>query len=153
MCFGFASSNLAIPTILIGVDMYKGMIPFDKDTGSLVSDPYKDEEHVKYDWISNHIFHMTLEFIWWHCWLILPRNPGEPTVVNDWQDFGTLTKYRVFDSDLIEILRSNIINHGIVECNWTFAKKGYKYGIRMATEKDREDFEKWVSEIRSTIEE
>ena len=131
--------------------MYKGKIPFDKETGSLESDPYKDEDETEYNWVHNHIFHRTLEFGWWHCWLIVPRKPGEPTVISSWEELGTLTKYRVFDSDLIEILKGNIIDHGIIECDWTFVKKGYKYGIRQATEKDREDFEKWVSKMNSVV--
>ena len=115
--------------------MYKGKIPFDKITGSLISEPYIDtserDTEGRYEWKDNYIFEKELLLYGYG-----GRYLVDPSTIvitnNDYIDWGRSRHYRAFSTDLSNIIKYSTIRNGYVSNTWTFCKRGYKYGITLA---------------------
>lgn len=106
-------------------------IPFDKETGSLIHYigsryPYH-KINDRYNWVDNHEFEAELYIKG------LKRGGGSASnfVLLDEERKGR--EYYIFARDLLDVLQNREVDNGAIQrSNWTFIKRGTKFGIRLA---------------------
>jgi hypothetical protein len=102
--------------------MWKGKVPFMKDTGSLATYvSHWEEDKVK--WMDSFIFEDTMRFTSFY------RGRSAAGFVVTSQTTGK--KYTVFLVDVEAILQHGVQLGGIVSGTWGFVKRGTNYGLSL----------------------
>lgn len=101
--------------------LYEGDIPFDDD-GNLLTYP-RFARGVKSgpNWIPNHIFFATMA--------VDGITRGQSAARFIWVDQEG-QRYDMFMTDMVNLLKTNDVRHGVRFGNWTFCKRGANYGLR-----------------------
>lgn len=113
------------------------MIPFRTSDGNMLSytgclpgDAY-DEKHNngKWEWKENYCFVDDLEFDGF--------SRGCSSAKALFRSLNDGKVYEVFLKDLVEIIRISDLRYGIVHGHFTFVKRGWNYGLRYITDKEK----------------
>lgn len=103
---------------------YAGMVPFDKVTGDLLrGDWYCANRELR----PNYEFKAAMRVCKWFATASSAAVEIEP----DAGPPGTGPKYYMFMSEFMELVQAHTLAKGVTPViNWTFHRKGVKYGIR-----------------------
>jgi hypothetical protein len=102
-------------------------IPF-SDRGQLqYANSYVEKFTDGFRWVDNHEFDATLTFEGYY----RGRSAG------GFRFKDNLYTYYMFMTDIDDLLKTKVIDKGVVSGKWTFVKRGMNYGIKLVAEKEQ----------------